>query len=548
MLNYYPKNRKEAFRLVLLAFFALIGVYIGTNYAIAQYPGFSDPGAKVSGGGGAGLVPVVTSIDGGVIPIGATAQVVVRFRNDGAQPVQTGLIRLYPSSTVSATASMNQCEEEPLVSGAECAIALSVKGLQAGPWRVEMLMSHSGRTRLVTSTLSGNVEVTGDGSENLATDVEALPKDLDFGSLNESQTLVQPITLRNITSKPIDIKSVSINASELSGYAMTTECETLEPGQACIAIVSWSPQVRGRSSGVMVVNHTGPTAITSIPIGGEYSPGNVSEAQVFPEAVPGKGLMVSSQTELDFGNDVDTASTLTVSLVNAGDAPLDIKTLRLSGSDNGLSFAESGCSQETVLMPIEACPLTLSWSPTRIGAIFDDVQIIHNGVRGVLVLPVRGSASSTVSKDQKAIVLSSGSERLVLDNDMDADDIERIVNDTADPAPSPVRNDPPPPPRSTQDSLPPVANAASVLDGYKITSFSPSRAIINGPGGSRLIFNNERIVLGGVPWFVVIQNNGIEFLHQGQRVLLLFDRSLSSLSQNSGGGSGNAAAANDDGQ
>ena len=50
-----------------------------------------------------------------------------------------------------------------------------------------------------------------------------------------------------------------------------------------------------------------------------------------------------------------------------------------------------------------------------------------------------------------------------------------------------------------------LPNTASLLDGYKITSFSPTRAIINGPGGSRIVFDNEEIVLGGVPWFVTIK-------------------------------------------
>jgi hypothetical protein len=74
-------------------------------------------------------------------------------------------------------------------------------------------------------------------------------------------------------------------------------------------------------------------------------------------------------------------------------------------------------------------------------------------------------------------------------------------------------------------------NVDGVLDGFRITSFSGQRAIINGPGGSRLVFNNEETVLGGVPWLVLIQKNGIEFVHQNNRVLLLFDRSLSSINR-----------------
>lgn len=510
---------KAKYFLIALVFAS--GLYVFGNYAIAQYPGFDDPGAAQSGAASGGLVPVVPNVDGGEIPTGASAQVVMRFRNDGAQPVQTGLIRLYPSSTVSASVSLNQCEEEALPTGAECAIALSVKGLQPGSWRVEMLMSHSGRTRLVTATLSGTVAPTGDASQKIASDIEAVPDTLDFGALSSAQTLVRPITLRNITSVPIEIKSVRIDTSEQAGYTLKTECKKLDPGQACIAIVTWSPKLKGRSSGVIVVEHTGSTALTSIPLSGEYTPEAVVQAQVFPQAVPGKGLLVASQTDIDFGADVETASTLTVSLVNAGDADVTIGDIQISGADNGLSFKGAGCAAGTVLEPIEACPLTVTWSPTRVGTVFDDIQIMHDGARGVLVLPVRGEAIASVSQDQKAIVLSSAP--IVID---------------ATPAEPLDPDEPPPLPANaaTTTRLAPtystgVVNPATVLDGYKITSFSPQRAIVNGPGGSRLVHDGEEIVLGGVPWFVVIQSNGIEFMHEGQRVLLLFDRSLSSINR-----------------
>jgi hypothetical protein len=512
--------------LVALVAFGAAPQHARAADAMAQYPGFTDPGSKMAGGASGGLIPVAESVDGGEIPIGATAQVVVRFRNEGAQPIESGLIRLYPSSTVSASVSLNQCEETPLASGAECAIALSVKGLQAGPWRVEMLMSHSGRTRLVTATLSGSVETSGDSSDKLSSDIEAIPDDLDFGSLQSAQMLMEPVVLRNITSTPIDISDIYVDAGEQAGYTLKTECKKLEAGQSCIAVVTWSPKLKGRSSGVLVVKHSGPAALTSVPLAGEYKPDDVEEATTFPQAVPGKGLLVSSQSEIDFGDSVETASTITVSLVNAGDAPVELKNIRISGTDNGLSFKNDGCMTGTLLEPIEACPLTITWSPTRVGALYDDIQILHDGARGVMVLPIRGESSSTVSQDQKAIVLSGGALPLV-------------SNSRADAGPEGAAGQAIP-----ASYNPAQVNPLSVLDGYKITSFSPSRAIINGPGGSRIVFDNEEVVLGGIPWFVVIQKNGIEFLHEGQRVLLLFDRSLSSInrvSASSRGGSTSSA-------
>ncbi|MAE52419.1 MAG: hypothetical protein CMH27_11470 [Micavibrio sp.] len=542
-------------RIVQLFTSLILILLLLVSAAYAQGPSaFFDPGAQQSGGGspGGGLVPVEPNVDGGAVPIGATAQVVVRFRNDGATPVQTTSIRLYPSSTVSATISLDQCQEAALSPGAECAIALSVKGLQAGAWRVEMLVSHTGRTRLVSSTLTGTVEASGEGTEKLSSDVEAIPDEVDFESLTASQTLVEPVILRNITSIPINISDIYIDASDNAGFSLKTECESLQPGQACIATVRWSPKLRGPVSGVLVVKHDGPTALSSVPLKGAYDPETVNQAETFPEAVPGKGLLVASQTEIDFGNEIEKASTITVSLVNAGDSDLTLRTIDVAGKDNGLTIRGTGCQPGQVLEPIEACPLTVSWSPTYVGTLLDDIQIVHDGARGVLVLPVRGEAEGVVSQDQGAIMLSNVSAGPAVIGRQDITDLETEEDvEAALDIPAPQK------PASAQSGgqargfVPQVSNPASVLDGLKITSFSPTRAIVAGPGGSRIVFDNEAVVLGGIEWDVHIQRNGIEFTSQGQTVLLLFDRSLSSVnrvnSQSSNASSSSSGSDSDSG-
>lgn len=496
---------------------------VGTT-AYAQYPGFEDPGASSGVGGAGGLVASNPTVDGGAIPMGATAQVVVLFRNEGGQPVETGLIRLYPSSTVSAAIALNQCKEEALAAGAECAVALTVKALQPGPWRVEMLMSHNGRTRLATATLSGNVEAAEGSADKLASDVETIPDSLDFGSLSSSQTLVEPIILRNITSTEIDVSDIYIDTSEQAGYSLKTECDKLAAGQACIATVTWAPKIKGRSSGVLVIKHTGPTGLSSVPLKGEFMPDKINTVEVFPQAIPGRGLLVSSQETLDFGVGVDTSSSITVTLVNSGDSSITLEDVAVSGADSGLGFKDGGCMAGTTLEPIEACPLTVTWSPTRVGVLFDDIQVRHDGARGVLVLPVRGEATGTVSQDQKSILLTQD------------------INPSTSSSPSGASESASSSGGSAGYSVPETSNPGAALDGFKITSFSPTRAIINGPGGSRLVFDNEETVMGGIPWLVLIQKNGIEFVYKAQRILLLFDRSLSSINRVSASSRGGDAA------
>ena len=514
------KSFKNILRLALLGAAVLTGL---SQAVLAQSDrGFGDPNRAAGGGGSGGavgdFVPQLPTVVGGEVPVGGGAQVVVLFRNDSGQPISSGAIQLYPASTVSATVSLNQCVQEPLPPGAVCAVAVNVKGLQPGPWRVEMLMRHSGRSRLVTATMTGTVATGDAAADKFKSDVEAIPDELAFGSLKASQPLVRAVVLRNITSTAIDINAVYIEASDQSGYALRTDCTRLDPGQACVVTVTWSPILAGQATGVLLIEHSGPTSVASVNLTGDFTPEDTEEAKAFPEAVPGKGLLVSSQDQIDFGSGIASTSAITVSLVNVGDAPLSIRDIRLASSDSGgLTVARSGCMKQTVLDPIEACPLTITWSPVREGAIIDDIQVVHDGARGVLVLPVRGSSKIVISQDSKPVRLAGTETATILAGDgASVGDVAVFRDDSIDPA--------------------------SVLDGFVVTSHSPKRAIINGPGGSRIVFDGEEVVIGGFLWYVNMRSSGIEFRSGAEKVLLLFDRSLSSVNRGRGQSGGGSSA------
>lgn len=581
-------------------FLLLIGAcaIVSASPAFAQ-SAFEDPGVPAADGKAStgDLTAVQPKTDGGSIALGSSSQVVILFRNDSAKPITAGDINLYPSSNVSASVTQNQCSLTPLESGAVCAIALTVKGLQAGKYRIEMLVKHDGRSRLLTASVSGDVETSGDTSNEIISDIESVPSELNFGNLDESHTMVRSVVLRNITSNPIDIQDVRIEANDQSGFSLQTNCEKLETGQACLATVSWAPQKKGAATGILIVEHDGPTGVASITLDGKYEPTTASAAQVFPEAVPGKGLLISTTENVDFGSGVTNNSAITVSLVNVGDMPLTIQDIRLANNENGITVSRVGCRIGTVLEPVEACPLTLTWSPLREGAIVDDVQIRHNGARGILVLPVRGAATKAVNKDSKAIVLNSNSylggiPSLLTTDLLDEEDlIEDIppapapsksstrANDKATSAPdsgAAAPSDSGEPGLPSQDGGGEASSSSSsaggasssgssssarssgagrdaapraaagprqatkasdvqgILDAFSVTSLAPQRAVITGPGGSRVVFDGEEAIIGGVLWTVGVKNSAVEFGNGNQKVLMLFDKSLSSVNRNSG--------------
>jgi len=447
---------------------------------------FDDPGARSASPAatGAGLEPVKSETDGGDISVGASSQVVVLFRNTAAQPIEVGAVNLFPSSAVTAAITMNDCAKEPLPSGAECPMAMTVNAFQSGPWRIEMLVRHSGRSRVVIASVKGTVTSGKEGDKQASLDLQPTPDKVDFGTLDSGRPLVRPVVLRNISASTLNIKDISLQASSNAEYNMETNCESLKSGEACLVSLSWSPKQRGPSAGFIVIQHDGPSGVTSIPLEGKFEPKSNEKATIFPDAMPGKGVLIASEDEIDFGDKVDSEAAYTMSLVNVGDSDLEIQKLGLTGAENGLSILRNGCTDGRVLAPVEACPLTILWSPVRASEMRDAIQVVHDGARGVLVVPIKGKAEKIYNQDSKALVARNG----VYGRQVDY---------------------------------------GQVLQGFVVSSHARNRAIINGPGGSRVVADGQVMMLGGVQWTVRIVDSGVEMLAGDSKVLLLFDRSLS---------------------
>lgn len=481
---------------LFLLFFMVVGLLSFNNAVMAQ-SAFGDPQEQVAEGGG-GLIAVEEDLNAGSIPVGSTAQVIVRFKNESARPIEFRDVKLYPSSTIAADIGVNECAQEPLTGGAECAMIVSAKGLQPGNWRIEMLIRHTGRARLVTARINGSVDAN-DENVQISTDIEVTPSPVDFGTLTASRPIIRSVTIRNITANNINIEEMFIDAPSQSGYDLRTDCAELTSGQACIASILWSPVIEGPSSGFLVIDHDGASGITNVPLTGEFTPGEAAQANIFPSTLPGRGVLVSSETEIDFGAGISSQSAITVSLVNVGDAPLMMNMIELAGSENGLQILETGCSDETILEPTEACPLTISWSPTKEGSVIDDVQIRHDGARGVLVLPVRGSADEAINTNNRPIFMTQTEQASGTTSSSDSSNGASSMGRTAQP----------------------------ILDGYVVTSHSAKHAILRGPVGSRIVADDKKTLIGGFEWHVNIVPEGVRLSSGANIVLLVFDSSLS---------------------
>lgn len=493
---------------------------VWTTPVLSQISAFEDP-VGTGGSSNTELIPRRDEFDGGEVGQSQTAQVLTLFRNATSEPLTISRIQLVPSSNVAAVLSSDQCSIEPIKPGVECAVTVSLTGQGMGKYRVGMLVTHTGKTRLTNAAIVGTISASGTGrGGGLQSEIEAFPADLDFGQVTSSSPMVRSLALRNSTGTPINIEHIMLAASPTSGFEVSApKCKELKPAQACVATVTWIPTTPGAVEGVIVMRHDGPSGAMRVGLKGVYNPRRVETASRFASAVPGEGLLVADLDKIDFGSEVDGAASISVSLVNQGDKELTLTTVRLAGSDNGLSLSNNDCRAGKKLNMGEACILTVNWQPRRIGPVIDDVQVTHTGARRVLVLPVRGTAEQPVTSATSSTI--SYNDRIPNMPKIEGEKIDESILTTASipNVASPVA------PQSRNAALT-ADHVMPSLDGFRISSLGRQHAVVAGPTGRVIVKHGEPQVIAGVRWVPHVVAEGVELVSGKKTVLLVFDRSL----------------------
>lgn len=511
------------FRPATLFMFLAFVLVLSPVGAQAQYSAFDDPPAAGGPGAASGsfqeISPAKPEMDGGDIAAGQTSQIVLLLRNNTGAPIKMDRIELAPSSNITAKITTNPCADAPMQPNLECAVTFGVKGETPGKYRLGLLIYHNGKTQLSNAAIIGTVGAgkTGAATGLPANEIEAFPANLDFGTAKGRTPLVRSIALRNASGNTVKIRGIELAASPLTGYSVSAgDCKELKASQACVATVTWAPQAEGSAQGVLVLRHDGPAGGLQIPLKGEYQIAKTEAAKLFPDAIPGQGLVVADRDKVDFGTSVDGAASITASLVNNGDTKVTLRQVKLAGSDNGLTMSNDGCATGKVLEPFQGCALTVNWSPRRAGPVIDDIQIIHDGARGVLILPVRGTATKEASTSTAPGLSAVSTLPKISVDDLD----KSIVGDAVGAKASGTAYD------MNNAMAMPAGGDASTLNGYRVTSMSGDRAILAGPRGRILVRNGVRQLIAGGYWKPEIGREGIKLVGEKDAVLLFFDRTM----------------------
>ena len=419
----------------------------------------------------------------------------------------------------------SQCPET-LRPGESCNIIITWQPTSKGLAQGLLVVQHSGKSGMSRAEVKGIYQppVT-DASKDVNGKVQATPESLDFGSSPGGISVVRSVILTNTAEKDVDIKGIALNVPDQSGFSYKSQCPaTLSAGEACNIIVTWLPTTRGVAQGVLVVQHTGKSGMTKVDVKGSLQPEAGKTADIYPSVVPDRGLLVSDKEKIDFGSDIKDESAITMTLVNSGSVALTLKSIDLSGVENDLDISDKGCVPEMVLKPGEACPLSISWLPTHGGAILDSLQITHTGARGVLVIPVKGSADKSVSSSggDKNSNASAGGGIAAGSKSVDISNVPIASGNAQQPAVGQASSTS----SGTGGAVDTTKTMKQTFGSYTVTSHSSTRAVINGPGGGQVVRDGEDIIIEGVDCSIAIVPAGVILSSDGDKVLLPFDGSL----------------------
>jgi rhodanese-related sulfurtransferase len=271
-------------------------------------------------------------------------------------------------------------------------------------------------TPVLTVALSG----TGVAPTTPKPNISVTPATLAFGDVVVGDTSApQTVTVKNTGTADLTVTGILLtgDADDFSVKSTTCTDPTLTPGDSCSADIVFKPTTVGGKTGIAAISSNDPdTAVVDVPLSGTGIPTPEPDISVSPAS-------------LTFGDVIiGNTSTKTVTVTNAGSAPLNVGTLDVTGGD--FSTANDNCSDSAVAVG-DNCTVDVVFTPSAEGASTGKLSIpsddpdtsnVDVALSGTGEAPQPDIKVSTRSVDFGSVTVGdSGSKVVTVKNDGTAD-------------------------------------------------------------------------------------------------------------------------------
>jgi hypothetical protein len=204
--------------------------------------------------------------------------------------------------------------------------------------------------------------------------LSATPPSASFGNVAMGEHNSQTIRLNNTGNDSVTISRANVSGSgfKIAGLIVPT---VIPSGKSATFNAVFAPTSSGSRTGSVSLISDAPNSPLTISLSGT----GVATAR----------LLGANPLSLNFGTvNVDSTSSLSVTLTNRGNADVTISKVSVSGA----GFSHGGAAAGTILGPDQSTTLRVAFAPAAAGSVHGDVVVTSNATNSPMTISLSGDA------------------------------------------------------------------------------------------------------------------------------------------------------------
>ena len=244
-------------------------------------------------------------------------------------------------------------------------------------------------TRTATLTIQSgaptnpSIALSGTGSAVAVATITLSRTSVAFATQTVATTsTAQDVVIRNTGTAGLTI--TQIDATPSAEFASSSNCvTTILPGGSCTVVLVFTPAAAGtRSGSLSLLTNTG---TSTVPLTG------YSVLVPTPIATPARAAVAMPPVVVGTA----TPPSVTVSLANTGNAPLEITSVSLRGPDAGeFKLGEATTCKPGTMAPLAECVAEVAFVPQSGGGKTVSIAVAHTASGGTTIIPVTATATA----------------------------------------------------------------------------------------------------------------------------------------------------------
>ncbi|HEX9732536.1 MAG TPA: choice-of-anchor D domain-containing protein [Thermoanaerobaculia bacterium] len=320
-------------------------------------------------------VPSAAILDFGEVRLAAAAEGLrLELANAGERGLAVASVSVGGDAAGDFALAADGCSGHLLAHGERCAVEVAFTPGGAGARHAVLRIEGDALNAALVVPLFGL---------GVAPRLAAEPPEIDFGDhLVGTSGPRATIRVANRGSAPLAVRSVRLAGAAAGDFALRDGCSgrTLAPGEGCSLDYTFLPTAAGERRAEVRLSTDAGDALAAPP-------------RLSGRGLPRRGALGLEPRRLDFGPQLAGAASVpaTLTLTNAGTAPLSVRDLRVAGE---AFAARAGDCAKGRLAPGERCTVEVVFQPAGEGDAAGVLEIAHDGGDGPARVPLAGTGTT----------------------------------------------------------------------------------------------------------------------------------------------------------